>query len=105
MTNQTPFGYRYQGNIWTIKLRFTQERFNELKISDWGIYRTTRSGHIIFEASVMIKSRGYNELKSKLGAGLVKNFENKIRREQKADYEQHLAEQASGMFGADCLPF
>lgn len=69
MYNKTPFGYRCQGNIWTVKLRFTKARFEELKLSELGIYRITQSGAVIFEASAMIGSQIYHTLKQKLKAG------------------------------------
>lgn len=69
MINQTPFGYRYQGNIWTVKLRFTKARFEELKLSEFGTYRFTKSGAVIFEAAAMMGSQLYHTLKLKLKAG------------------------------------
>lgn len=58
----SPFGYRYNGNQVSIKLRFTKEKFVSAKIEEYGTYFTSKSGHIIFEAEYMTDSPSLAEL-------------------------------------------
>jgi len=65
----SPFGYRYDGNQVSIKLRFTKEKFVSAKIEEYGKYFTTKSGHIIFEAEYLTDSPSLAEL-----SGLLKQL-------------------------------
>jgi len=58
----SPFGYRYEGNHVSIKLRFTKEKFVSAKIEEYGKHFTTKSGHIIFEAEYLADSPSLAEL-------------------------------------------
>jgi hypothetical protein len=66
MNTITPFGYRYQGNICTIKLRFSAEKFLSLGIKEYGTYRQTKDLYVIFEAVLHTKSEAFTILSNKL---------------------------------------
>jgi hypothetical protein len=65
----SPFGYRYNGNHVSIKLRFTKEKFVSAKIEEYGKHFTTKNGHIIFEAEYLTDSPSLAEL-----SGLLKQL-------------------------------
>jgi hypothetical protein len=64
--NFTPFGYRYEGNACTVKLRFKRDKFEQAGIKELGTYQTTRSGYIIFEARFDVKSDLFKVFNAKI---------------------------------------
>ena len=82
MNKVTPFGYRYQGNICTIKLRFSAEKFLSLGIKEYGVYRQTRDLYVIFEAVLHTKSEAFAQLSSKLRKQQPESVGMKARRKK-----------------------
>jgi hypothetical protein len=81
MNTVTPFGYRYQGNICTIKLRFSAEKFLSLGIKEYGTFRQTRNMYVIFEAVLHTKSEAFAILSNKLRKPQPKPKRKKIQLE------------------------
>ena len=61
-SNFTPFGYRYQGKVCSIKLRFKKDKFLESGIEEYGEYFITQSGYVIFETELFTDSSAFREL-------------------------------------------
>ena len=69
MTQFTPFGYRYEGNTVSIKLRLHPVKFKEMNIGEHlGNYRYTKNGYVLFETTLSTKSDEYQELTTKLNS-------------------------------------
>jgi hypothetical protein len=68
MDQHTPFGYRFQGDICNIKLRFKEDKFMEAGLNKFGNYRYSKNNFIIFEITISTKSDDYKELTSKLNS-------------------------------------
>lgn len=67
MEKQTPFGYRYEGNSVSIKLRLHPNKFESMGIgSRLGKFRYTMNGYVIFETTLDTRSDEYRELTTKL---------------------------------------
>lgn len=71
MSEFTPFGYRYQGKVCCIKLRFKKDKFLKSGIDKYGEYFITQSGFIIFETELFTDSSAFREL-NKLIASINK---------------------------------
>lgn len=65
--SEQPFGIKFQSNTAFIKLRFKKDKFDTLNIKQYGAFRTTQSGFIIFQTELSIYSMEYKELMTKLG--------------------------------------
>lgn len=63
-----PFGFRYEGETCSIKLRFTQKSFDENGLKDYGTFRPTTGGYIIFETQLNIKDDKFIQLSQRLKA-------------------------------------
>ena len=59
---QSPFGYRYSGNVCTIKLRFTRDKFFKSGIEQYGTHFVTKSGYVVFETELFTDSSTFREL-------------------------------------------
>jgi len=57
-----PFGTRYQGNTVAIKLRFHPKRFFAIKLAEYGNWKTSSNGYIIFETVVDRDSAELNNI-------------------------------------------
>lgn len=68
METLTPFGYRYEGDSCSIKLRFKEDKFKESGLSEHGKYRYTKNGYIIFEVTVSTKSDEYKQVSAKINS-------------------------------------
>lgn len=62
----TPFGYRYQGDNCSIKLRFKENKFMEAGLNKFGSYRYSKNGFIILDITLSTKSDEYKELSAAL---------------------------------------
>ena len=69
MTQFTPFGYRYEGNTVSIKLRLHPTKFEAMKIGNTlGNWRYTKNGYVLFETTLGTQSDEYKELTTKLNS-------------------------------------
>lgn len=68
MENQLPFGYNFQGDVCTIKLRFKAEKFMFYGLDKYGCYRFTKNNCVIFQITLNTKSEEYKELDAKLNS-------------------------------------
>jgi hypothetical protein len=68
METFTPFGYRYDDNTCSIKLRFKADKFKESGLSEHGRYRYTSKGYIIFEITVSTKSDEFKQVTAKINS-------------------------------------
>jgi hypothetical protein len=64
----TPFGYRFQGDICSIKLRFKADKFMDAGLDKFGNYRFSKNNFVIFEIAINTKSDDYKELSAKLNS-------------------------------------
>lgn len=64
----TPFGYRYDGNTCSIKLRFKAEKFKESGLDKHGAYRYTGKGYVIFEVTVNTSSDEFKQVTAKINS-------------------------------------
>lgn len=55
-----PFGVTYEGNICNINLRFKPEPFSKVKLNKIGTFRYSKTGYILFQASLHTKSEEYS---------------------------------------------
>lgn len=62
MQTFTPFGIRHQGDLVTYKLKFHPVKFKSSQLCNYGSYRTTNKGYIIFEATVKRCSPEYSQI-------------------------------------------
>ncbi len=58
----TPFGYRYNGSMCTIKLRFSKDKFAKSGIEPYGTHFVTKSGYVVFETELFTDSNSFREL-------------------------------------------
>lgn len=58
--NIKPFGITYEGSTCNVNLRFKPEPFSKVKLDRLGRVRYSKTGYIIFEASINTKSEEYN---------------------------------------------
>lgn len=54
MKQFTPFGITFNRNSVSIKLRFNSEPFFKTSMNRFGAYRTTETGHVIFESELSV---------------------------------------------------
>jgi hypothetical protein len=67
MEKLTPFGFHYEGNSVSIKLRIHPIKFKNADIGDHlGTFRYTKNGYVLFETTLSTKSEEYLELTRKL---------------------------------------
>ena len=64
----TPFGYRFQGVICSIKLRFKADKFMDAGLDKFGNYRFTKNNFVIFEITINTMSDTYKELSARLNS-------------------------------------
>lgn len=62
MSTYTPFGFHYSGNSVSIKLRFTQKKYEGSNLEQYGNVRYTKNGYILFETTVQTTSDKFREL-------------------------------------------
>lgn len=58
--NYKPFGITYERNTCNINLRFKPEPFSKVKLNKLGAVRHSKTGYIIFEASLDTGSEEYS---------------------------------------------
>ena len=58
--NIKPFGITYEKNVCNINLRFKPEPFSKVKLNTLGKVRYSKTGYIIFEASLITSSEEYS---------------------------------------------
>lgn len=62
MNTTTPFGFRYQGNTVTIKLRFHPKKLVDVQLEKYGSTRVTGNGYVIFETALETESDDFHRL-------------------------------------------
>jgi len=58
--NYKPFGITYERNTCNINLRFKPEPFSKVNLNKLGAVRYSKTGYVIFEASLDTTSEEYN---------------------------------------------
>lgn len=64
----TPFGFRYEGDTCTIKLRFKEEKFKQSELDKYGHYRYTNKGYVIFEVTLKTSSPEFRDVTAKINS-------------------------------------
>jgi hypothetical protein len=69
MEKLTPFGFHYDGNSVSIKLRIHPTKFKAMEIGDnLGNWRYTKNGYVLFETTLHTQSDEYHQLTTKLNS-------------------------------------
>jgi hypothetical protein len=64
--NHTPFGYRYENGACIIKIRLHPNKFQQAGITHLGKHTVTKSGYIIFEATLDLKGDQLKEFNQRM---------------------------------------
>jgi hypothetical protein len=64
--NYTPFGYRYENGACIIKIRLHPNKFQQAGITHLGKHTVTKSGYIIFEATLDVKGETMQEFNRRM---------------------------------------
>jgi len=64
----TPFGYHYEGENCTIKLRFKAEKFMKSGLDKYRHFDYTRSGYIIFNITLKTNSPEFRDVTEKINS-------------------------------------